>query len=194
MTRQYSERVGEALKLAADAFSSKIRKGTDAGGQTPIIYLSHLLQVATWVAENRGDEDQIIAAVLHDYLEDIDGATEAQLVGRFGKRVARLVAALSDTTVRPKPPWKARKEAYIDKLRGEPPEVKLISACDKLHNATRILADLREIGAGVWELFSASRDETLWYYGQVTEALAYEWDHPLVEQLRKTVEQVRAEA
>ncbi len=62
MTTHSSNKVGEALKLAADAFSSTIRKGTDGGGRRPITYLSHLLQEAAWVAENRGDEDQIIAA------------------------------------------------------------------------------------------------------------------------------------
>ncbi|OGQ89905.1 MAG: hypothetical protein A2289_09300 [Deltaproteobacteria bacterium RIFOXYA12_FULL_58_15] len=191
MTKQYSDKVGEALKLAADAFASKIRKGTATAGRQPIPYLSHLLQVAAWVAENHGDEDQIIAAVLHDYLEDIEGTSEAELSRRFGSRVSTMVVALSDTTVHPKPPWQERKEAYIAKLRNMPADTKLVSACDKLHNASSILADFREVGADVFAKFTASQEQTLWYYEQVTEALAHEWEHPLVDKLRGIVAVLR---
>jgi (p)ppGpp synthase/HD superfamily hydrolase len=187
MTQLYSNRVGQALALAADAFAGVIRKGTDGDGQPPIIYLSHLLQVAAWVAEHRGTEDQIIAAVLHDYLEDIDGSTEQELAARFGDRVASYVAALSDATERPKPPWKERKLAYLAKLEHKPAEVKLISACDKLHNASRILHDLRDVGDQVFDRFTASKDDTLWYYRQVVDALATGWQHPALDELGEVV-------
>src|SRR4051812_35149261 len=88
----YGPKIGEALKLAADAFATRVRKGSG------VPYLTHLLTVATIVMENGGDEDQIAAAVLHDYLEDIPGASEAEVARGFGDRVARIVRALSDAT------------------------------------------------------------------------------------------------
>jgi (p)ppGpp synthase/HD superfamily hydrolase len=145
-----------------------------------------------FVAEHGGDEDQLIAALLHDYLEDVDGATEAELIECYGARVAALVVALSDATSSPKPPWKERKVAYIEHLRQAPADVKLISAADKLHNARCIRRDLAVVGASVWERFSASPEQVLWYYREVGAALATDWSHPLVDELLSVVEELHA--
>ena len=182
----YSARLDEALALAARAFRSVRRKGTE------IPYLTHLLQVMVFVAEHGGDEDQLIAAVLHDYLEDVAGASEAELVASFGARVAALVVALSDATSRPKPPWKERKVRYLEQLRHAPADVKLISAADKLHNALSIRRDLATEGASVWERFAAAPDQVLWYYREVSVALATNWSHPLVDELNAVVEDLHA--
>lgn len=178
----YGPKVGEALKLAADAFAVRERKGSGAP------YLTHLLAVATIVMEHGGDEDQIAAAVLHDYLEDIPGASEDELQARFGERVARIVRALSDATdALDKAPWKPRKLAYLAHLRDEAHDVKLVSAADKLHNARSIVADHRRMGDRIFDRFTASRDETLWYYREVVRALAHGFDHPLVAEVRSVV-------
>ena len=154
-------------------------------------YLTHLLQVTAWVGESGGDEDQMIAAVLHDYLEDIDGSSPEALTERFGQRVTDLVLALSDTTERPKPPWRDRKVRYLAHLRGESAAVKLICACDKLHNVTTILRDLTDpdgIGEAIWGRFNPTREGVLWYYRQLTHALAAGWVHPRVDELRGVVQ------
>ncbi len=177
----YSTRVDQALALAAEAFRDRRRKGTD------IPYLSHLLQVMVHVAEHGGDEDQLIAALLHDYLEDIEGTTEAELSRQFGPRVAGLVAGLSDATSRPKPPWRARKQAYLVHLASASPDLKLISAADKLHNAHAIRRDLGQVGELVWQRFQADRDQVLWYYRELVTALESGWQHPLLEALRAEV-------
>jgi len=189
MTRPvYSERLDDALLLATRSFRNVRRKGTE------IPYLTHLLQVMVHVGEHGGDEDQLIAAVLHDYLEDVEGSSEEELAERFGERVARMVVALSDTKVRPKPPWRERKEAYLAHLRDEPDEVKLISCADKLHNASCILRDLRSIGDVIWGRFSAPKEATLWYYRSVVKALGHGWKHPLLDRLRNTVDDIHREA
>ncbi len=177
----YSERLDLAIALATDAFRFKVRKGSG------IPYITHLVQVMVFVAEHGGDEDQMIAAVLHDYLEDIEEATGDELEGRFGPRVRRLVEALSDATSHPKPPWKERKLTYLAELRTEPAEVKLISAADKLHNARSIRRDFSRIGDEVFDRFSASKEQTLWYYENVVQALGHEWEHPLLEELVREV-------
>ena len=182
----YSPRLDDAIALATDAFRDVRRKGSG------IPYLSHLLQVMVYVAEAGGDEDQMIAAVLHDYLEDIDGATADEVEDRFGMRVARLVEGLSDAVSRPKPPWKERKQRYLDHLRTAPAELKLISCADKLHNAESIHRDFLVIGDLLWDRFTASRDETLWYYASIVDALAHQWHAPLLDRLRGEVESMHA--
>ena len=187
-TPGYSSLLDEAVALALDAFRPIRRKGTS------VPYVTHLLAVTALVGEHGGDEEQMIAAVLHDYLEDIRAATPALLEERFGERVARIVQALSDTTEHPKPPWQERKRSYIAKLAVEPAEVKLVSAADKLHNARSVLRDLRGVGDAVFERFNTGGDHkarTLWYYEAVVEALGTGWSHPLLEELRETVEGMR---
>lgn len=182
----YGKRMAQALAFAADAFAHRIRKGSG------IPYLTHLLQVAVTVGEHGGDEEQMIAAVLHDYLEDIEGASVAELRDRFGDRVADLVQALSDSTTRPKPSWEERKVRYLAALRLEPAELKLISAADKLHNASSIVRDYLRTGAGVFDRFTATREQTLWYYREVVDALADGFEHAIVDELRAKVAELHA--
>jgi len=184
----YSQRLDAAIALAVDAFRRRVRKGSQ------IPYLTHLLQVMVTVAEHGGDEEQMIAAVLHDYLEDIRGARREDLAEQFGERVAHLVEGLSDSTTHPRPPWQERKETYLRALAAEPPELKLISTADKLHNATSILRDYRTLREEVWDRFTASREQTLWYYRAAYAALASDWSHPLLEDLRRVVIAMHEEA
>ena len=182
----YSQRVDEALGFVADAFRHRVRKGTG------IPYLTHLLAVMVIVAEHGGDEEQMLAALLHDYLEDIEGASSEEVEKRFGSRVARFVEALSDSSEHPKPPWEARKKAYLEKLAAEPAELKLVSAADKLHNARSLVRDYELVGEDLWSRFTADRDQTLWYYESVCQALGSGWQHPLLEELRGTVLELRS--
>lgn len=178
---RYSRRLDDALGFAADAFRPRVRKGTE------IAYLTHLLQVMVTVAEHGGDEDQQIAALLHDYLEDIPGARAETLAERFGERVAWLVLRLSDAIEHPKPPWHERKRRYLAHLAQEPAEVKLISAADKLHNARCTVRDLRFLGDALWSRFTAPRSDQLWYYREVARALGSAWPHALVADLETEV-------
>lgn len=183
----YDRRLGDALALAADAFAHIERKGTG------VPYLSHLLAVTTTVMEHGGSADQCIAAVLHDYLEDIDGSSPDALTARFGERVTALVLALSDSTRADldeggaKPPWQQRKRAYLAHLRCASHDVKLISAADKLHNASSIVRDREQMGDAIFDRFTPSREETLWYYDEVVVALGHGWDHAVLHELRRVV-------
>ncbi len=173
----YGPRFDDALLLAAQAFRETRRKSTG------IPYIAHLLQVTATVAEHGGDEDQLIAALLHDYLEDVEGSSVEQLGVRFGEHVAWLVQELSDTVTRPKPPWRGRKERYLVHLRTAPPEVKLISAADKLHNIQSCVRDYETCGEAMWLRFRGRKEGTLWYYQQCREALRQRWDHPIVDEV-----------
>jgi GTP pyrophosphokinase len=183
----YDARLGEALRFAADAFAHRERKGSG------VPYVSHLLAVTTMVMEHGGTPEQCMAAVLHDYLEDIEGSSSEELAGRFGEEVAALVRALSDTTSPGhKEPWKERKLRYLAHLRDAGADVKLVCAADKLHNARSILRDREQIGDAIFERFTPTKEETLWYYRAVTEALSHAWDHAILEELRREVHRLHA--
>lgn len=176
-------RLEQSIFLATKAFSGITRKGTD------IPYVTHLFCVMANVAEHGGDEDLCIAAVLHDYLEDIPGSSVSQLAAQFGDRVAGIVLALSDSTEFPKPPWRDRKERFLARLGGESEDVKLICAADKLHNVRSLLRDLKRDGISTLDRFSGGRDGTLWYYTQVVKVLSEGWDHPLCDELIQVVQE-----
>lgn len=158
--RQLGDGFEKALSYAFHAHRSQTRKGTD----TP--YIGHLLGVASLAIEDGGDEDQAIAALLHDAVEDQGGQARLKdIEANFGPRVAAIVEACSDSdVVGEKPPWRPRKETYLKHLESAPPEVLRVSAADKLYNARAILADYRALGDGLWARFNASRDDILWYY------------------------------
>jgi GTP pyrophosphokinase len=165
--------------------AGQFRKGT------AIPYVSHVLAVAGIVLDYGGDEDEAIAALLHDAVEDCGGAPVlADIRCRFGDRIAGIVAACSDTDQTPKPPWQARKEAYLDHLRDAPASVRLVSAADKLHNARAILTDYREIGEALWNRFNATTAQTLWYYRALVEAFEAHGRTPLVSELARTVGEI----
>jgi (p)ppGpp synthase/HD superfamily hydrolase len=156
-----------ALKFASRLHAKQARKGSNAP------YISHLLAVAAIVLEHGATEKEAIAALLHDAVEDQGGqATLDEIRRRYGKQVARIVDAVSDTDQSPKPPWRERKEAYVERLRSEPYSVRLVVAADKLHNARHLLSSYRVQGEDLWSHFKGGREGTLWYYRAVVDALA----------------------
>lgn len=177
----YGERLDKALALVTDAFRYERRKGSG------VPYLTHLMQVAVTVGEYGGDEEQMIAALLHDYLEDIPGAKAEQLREMFGDGVTEIVVALTDSNTHPKPPWKERKSAYLNHLATSPDRTRLVCAADKLHNARSMIRDHAKVGPTLWERFTASREECLWYYQSLCDSLSDGWTDPLLDALSEAV-------
>jgi (p)ppGpp synthase/HD superfamily hydrolase len=148
-----------AFEFAAEKHAGQTRKAST------IPYIAHLMGVASLVLEAGGDEDLAIAALLHDVVEDCGGAYMLREVRRWwGKRVARVVDGCTDTDLDPKPPWRERKETYIQHLKKADSDTRLVSAADKLNNVRSILSDYRAIGESVWSRFNGGREGTLWYY------------------------------
>ena len=186
MNEVYSCRFDEAVALAVDAFRHSKRKATG------VPYVTHLFSVTALVGECGGDENQMIAAVLHDYLEDIPADQRVDLRDQFGDDVYDMVLALSDTMVMPKPPWRERKESYLAKLGAKPVRTKLVSAADKLHNCRCTVRDFHHHGDQVFVRFRGGKDGTLWYYDQVVQRLAQNWEHPILDELDRTVQSLLA--
>jgi (p)ppGpp synthase/HD superfamily hydrolase len=172
----------EAFAYTAALHADQVRKGAS------VPYLSHLMSVAALVLEDGGDEDQAIAALLHDAVEDQGGKpTLEEIHRRFGGKVARIVEGCTDSDTVPKPPWRERKERYVARMRHADLEVRRVSSADKLHNARSILSDYRQVGDSVWSRFSASRDEVLWYYRSLIDGFRASGGGPLVEELELVV-------
>lgn len=159
-----TKRFDHAVKFARKAHGNQLRKGT------AIPYISHLLGVTSIILEMEGTEDEAIAAMLHDVVEDCGGTPMAEKVrDKFGDDVARIVIANSDTDETPKPPWRERKQAYLDSLPHKQADELRVSLADKLHNIRAVVIDHRQIGEQVWGRFNAGREGQLWYYGELAK-------------------------
>jgi len=152
-------RFEDALAFTARLHATQTRKGTD------IPYIAHLLAVSSLVITHGGDEDEAIAGLLHDAVEDQGGQPTLNMIRvRFGERVAAIIEGCTDTDVQPKPPWRERKERYLHHLKTASPSVKLVAAADKLDNVRAIVADYRTHGAPLWNRFNASKEDQQWFY------------------------------
>ncbi|MCF6508703.1 HD domain-containing protein [Blastococcus sp. MG754426] len=168
-----SERFDEALLYASRHHREQLRKGSR------VPYMTHLMSVSALVLEHGGTEDQAIAALLHDAVEDAPagqgGAVLAEIRSRFGGAVADIVRACSDglhADGNRSGTWAARKRPYVAGLGAKPLDALLVTAADKTHNGLCIAADVRRYGQDFWTTFNASRDELLWYYTSVRDVVA----------------------
>ncbi|MEI6441554.1 MAG: HD domain-containing protein [Nostocales cyanobacterium ELA583] len=180
-----SERFTQALTYAHELHATQKRKAGD------IPYITHLLGVASIALEYGANEDEAIAALLHDAIEDQGGAaTRAEIRRRFGDHVTAIVDGCTDADTTPKPPWKPRKETYIAHISTASASVLLVSAADKLHNVRSILKDYRMIGDAVWERFQGGKEGTLWYYRSLADAFQKHQITPLVAELERVVSEL----
>jgi (p)ppGpp synthase/HD superfamily hydrolase len=169
LSRPLTDKFNDALVYAARLHREQPRKGKD------IPYVGHLLGVASLVLESGGDEEMAIAALLHDAVEDQGGQPRLEEIRKlFGAKVARIVHGCTDSDeIDPacKAPWCERKEKYIAHVEHKAdPEVRLVSAADKVHNARAVLSDHYEIGDAVFDRFSGQKQGTLWYYRALVDA------------------------
>jgi len=167
-------RFNQALLLATQAHGGQIRKGTENALGIAVPYITHPVAVAALVVRYGGDEDQAIAGLLHDVLEDGGPQWAGPIQSQFGDRVLGMVQACTDgmpDATGQKPPWKERKVAYLAHLAESSGDALLVSACDKLHNLSCIVADVQDIGDAVFERFTASKDQTIWYYTELAGVL-----------------------
>jgi (p)ppGpp synthase/HD superfamily hydrolase len=140
-------------------------------------------------------EDMVIAALLHDAAEDQGGELRLKdIEHNFGSNVARMVEGLSDSLTadsNDKQSWPDRKRDYIQKLREESADVRLISAADKLYNARTILEDYREIGPRVWDRFKRGREAQIFNFNELLKVYKLHGSSRIVEELQRVVAELR---
>ena len=181
LTPQFADAFAWAVHLHA----RQARKGST------IPYVSHLMIVAATVLEHGGSETQAIAALLHDAAEDQGGQPTLDMIRtRFGNAVADIVETCTDTFDIPKPEWRPRKQAYLDRLRHHAGCATLVAAADKLHNFSTTRDDLRREGDAAWRKFNAPKEGQLWYFRGCVDALVASGRTPIVEKLAAVVEDI----
>jgi (p)ppGpp synthase/HD superfamily hydrolase len=180
-------------------YARQVHTGWRKGTQVP--YVAHLLGVASLVMGESGHvpfavtEDIVIAALLHDAVEDEGGLPRLRdIEAKLGNEVASIVKGCTDSfevDSEKKQRWELRKASYIKRLREEREESEgtlLVSAADKLYNARAILEDYREVGAEVWKRFKRGRKEQLWYFDELLKI--YEMRCPnwrIIKELKRVV-------
>ncbi|KAA3643598.1 MAG: HD domain-containing protein [Chloroflexi bacterium] len=179
------ERFEQALSYAAQLHRQQKRKAS----QVP--YIAHLMSVTALVLEDGGSEDEAIAALLHDAVEDQGGQKTLDYIQKtFGEEVAEIVEACTDAYVQPKPPWEERKRQHIEHTQHAAPSVQRVVLADKVHNARAIVRDLRMKGPEAFDVFRGGREGTLWYYRSMLEALVSSPSAYLLDELRRLVSEM----
>src|SRR5262245_16161485 len=180
--RLLSDRFDQALLYAHELHGDQYRRGT------PVPYMAHLMGVASLGLEYGGDEEQAIAALLHDAIEDCGDLTSYEEIHRrFGDRVTEIVRACTDVDATPRPPWLERKAAYVARVSHEPADARLVSAADKLYNVRTVVKDFRQTGHVVWQRYTGDPADVLWYYRALVTAFRSGGPHPIVEDLDRAV-------
>lgn len=187
----YSKCFDEALIYASDLHRNQRRKGKD------VPYVTHLLGVASLVGANGGDEDQVIAALLHDAIEDDDDPNKIRCEIReyFGERVFKIVDDCTDADDHSAVAWSTRKKRYLAHLAELPDEAPavLVSLADKVHNSRAILRDLRTEEEIFWERFTAGREQILWYYKRLADTFSAKRSGWLASELERAVGGIESE-
>ncbi|MGB3402260.1 MAG: HD domain-containing protein [Microcoleaceae cyanobacterium] len=180
---QITERFDKALLLCCQLHRHQIRKD----GRTP--YVAHLLAVAALVLEDGGSEDEAIAALLHDSVEDQGGLEILEKIKRdFGENVAKIVAGCTESETFPKPPWKERKSRYLQQIRTGLKAVQRVSLADKLHNARCLLLQLQQEGKAVWQQFRGGKSSTLKFYKSLLSS--YRIEGNMKQEFEKVIHQL----
>ncbi len=188
---QISQRLYQALE-----FTFKLH-GRDARKASQVPYIAHLLSACAMVQQDGGDEDEAIAALLHDSLEDKPEETRRQEICKFfGERVVTIIDASIDVPLDykggAKPPWRQRKETYLAHVRSADPRLLRVTIADKVDNARAIVADYQREGERLWERFNAGKKEQLWYYKSCLDAYdSVGCRGPLLDELRRLVDQIQ---
>ncbi len=188
---QITERLYQALQL-----TFKLH-GRDARKASSVPYMAHLLAVCALTQQDGGDEDEAIAALLHDALEDKPDETSREEIGQlFGEKVLKIVELSIDTPPEyrggVKPPWRQRKENYLAHIRTSKPELLRVTLADKVDNARSIHSDYQRLGEDLWKRFNAGREDQIWYYESAVDAFKTAGVRgPLLEELEGLVAQIR---
>ncbi|GAB4460147.1 MAG: HD domain-containing protein [Elainellaceae cyanobacterium] len=151
-------------------------------------YISHLMAVAALVLEDGGSEEEAIAALLHDAVEDQGGEPiYTEILRRYGSQVAAIV---HDCTVPPRAAsqtWKSHKLDYLNQIRHASPEAQRVILADKLHNVRSLITNLRQTGESTWSAFAASKADNLWLHQELADLFEQYAHSSLVAEFRQQI-------
>lgn len=184
-------RISEAINCVSKLHSKQFRKGDPT-----LPYVSHLFAVAWILSEYTNDEDIIIAGLLHDSLEDVEGYTYEQLESDFGKKVADMVLNVSDdktaNEANKKASWDIRKQKYLEHLQFADKGSLLVCGADKIHNTVAYINDYKKNGPDVWSRFNAPPQKKISFYGTIAEILKFRLNNDMGIRLEKELETLKS--
>jgi (p)ppGpp synthase/HD superfamily hydrolase len=192
-TLKLTDKFETALVYATRLHSNQTRKISG------VPYVAHLLSVAALVLEAGGTEEETIAGLLHDAVEDQGGSqTREEIRQIFGDEVVKIIDGCTESDIYPKPPWQERKQKYLENLRHASASVRRVSLADKLHNARSLLADCRQNGDSasttkgdrIWSEFKAGKAGTLWFYQELLKVYQATGTDLLTEEFSRVVEEL----
>jgi hypothetical protein len=178
-------RLADALAYAVAVHGGEIRRATGTSR------IAHALAAASFVLDHGGDEDQAVAALLHDAAEAGGPARLEEIRARFGDRVARIVEAC--TGDEPEPGRWAGGERAAERARALAPDAGLVVAAEAVHDAYTILRSLRATGEAIWQQLGAAPDDVVWHYRALARALREAGGGPLVDELDRVVRGIERE-
>lgn len=183
----YSFRIEQAIRAATVLHHDQNRKGS-----LPMPYVTHLFSVAMMLTEFTDDEDVIVAALLHDTVEDTD-YTLAELEEDFGGRVKEIVDALSErmTIGEQKVSWTERKKNYAKQLKAGPIEAVMIAAADKTHNFRTSVEEYFEDHNRFLQDFGKNLDERLEVYQVIANVINNRLKGPLLAEFNNVFDQYK---
>lgn len=170
---QLTKRLDSAIERATVLHHGQSRRITG------VPYIVHPYAVMVLLSAYTDDEDVLIAALLHDVIEDVPGYEREHLVLEFGERVASLVVELTedyteeernDRELR-RASWRRVKEGYIENLKNDSEEALLIATADKIHNMMSLISGYHLGGEKVLESFHTNSENILWFYGSILELI-----------------------
>ncbi|CEJ48081.1 HD domain-containing protein [Umezakia ovalisporum] len=178
-----------ALVYATRLHANQTRK---TGG---VPYIAHLLSVTALVLEAGGTEEEAIASLLHDSIEDQGGKViRKEINDLFGETVAEIIDGCTEWDTPPKPPWKQRKQRYLQNLHHASPSVRLVSLADKLHNARSLLADWQQYGNSIWGQFKAGKEGTLWFYQELLKVYTATGSDFMTDEFSRVINNLRQQS
>jgi len=175
-------RYTEALLQAKFLHAGQVRRGSR------VPYLAHLQSVASLVLEDGGTEDEAIAALLHDAVEDHGVEVLDRIAAQFGTTVASIVAGCTDPPDGPDESWRARKRAHLRDLEGAGAQVRRVALAEKLDNARSLLRDYRHLGDRIWGQMDVQAEDLLWYVSELADLFVTERPGDLAWELRRAVD------
>jgi (p)ppGpp synthase/HD superfamily hydrolase len=184
ISKPLTDRFESALTYAFRLHANQYRKD----GTTP--YIAHLLSVSALVLENGGDEDEAIAALLHDAIEDQGGVPTGKAIRQqFGDRVFAIVDDCTEP-ISKNYTWRQRKQAHLDHLQQASPAVCRVSLADKLHNLRSLLLSLQQEGEQVWQRFNSDKANHIWFYNSLSAVYQARSQDPMVQVFTQLVRQL----
>lgn len=179
MDKNSNNIIEKAVRVSVAAHKDQTRKGDS------LPYIIHPFMVALKLAKYNFSDVVIAAALAHDILEDTE-FPEDKLKDELGEEVLKIIRAVTNDESLP---WEEKKKKYVETVRDGSEGAKAVAVADKIHNLESLLIAHEEQGPDLWKKFNRGKEQKLWFENEVLKMLKETWQHPLIDEYEKLLEQ-----